>query len=365
MRRGKVGRRWRAVCNLQRDPAAPMGAQIEPMSRSIFQYHPTYGFHFIPGVKARIPHEGGGYLVRANAAGFRSDREFTPSRSAGRGRALLFGDSYTAGDGVSNGARYSDLLEQHVPGLEVYNYGLPGTGTDQHYLVYHDAAPRIDHDLVIIAVLVENIRRIVAHYRLFENSEGRSVAVAKPYFTLTENASLVLHNVPVPPAQLSPDALPAEERQYLDQGGELALVRRAINMLGSRAKTMLQEMFGQNPLPAYDSPDDSAWQLMRAILVRWISESQVPVLLVPLPLYHYVEGIADPSAYRARFVEVARASGAHLHDPLPDLQALPANERRSLRFERDVHPTPAAHALLARSIATAVAPLLPTAAVNA
>jgi hypothetical protein len=123
-------------------------------------------------------------------------------------------------------------------------------------------------------------------------------------------------------------------------------------------KSLLQSAIGQNPLPAYDSAGDPAWRLMRAILERWISESAVPVLIVPLPLYHYVEGIADASAYQARFAEVARATGAHVHDPLPDLHALPAPERRSLRFERDVHPTPRAHELLARSIASAVERLL-------
>lgn len=328
------------------------------MTRSVFQYHPTYGFHFIPGVKARIPHEGGGYLVRANAAGFRSDREFEASRSPGRRRVLLFGDSYTAGDGVSNGSRYGDLLERFVPGIEVYNYGLPGTGTDQHYLVYADVAPRIEHDLVIIAVLVENIRRVVAHYRLFENAEGANVALAKPYFTLDANDQLSVHNVPVPPEQVSLDALPPDERQHVDRGGDLPLVRRALNLLGPGVKSLLQSAIGQNPLPAYDSADDPAWRLMRAILARWVSESAVPVLIVPLPLYHYVEGIADASAYQARFAEVARATGAHVHDPLPDLHALPAPERRSLRFERDVHPTPRAHELLARSIASAVERLL-------
>jgi carbamoyltransferase len=328
------------------------------MTRSIFQYHPTYGFHFIPGVKARIPHEGGGYLLRANAAGFRSDREFEAPRSPGRRRVLLFGDSYTAGDGVSNGSRYGDLLERFVPGIEVYNYGLPGTGTDQHYLVYADVAPRIEHDLVIVAVLVENIRRVVAHYRLFENAEGANVALAKPYFTLDANDQLSLHNVPVPPEQVSLDALPPEERQHVDRGGDLPLVRRALNLLGPGVKSLLQSAIGQNPLPAYDSADDPAWRLMRAILARWVSESAVPVLIVPLPLYHYVEGIADASAYQARFAEVARATGAHLHDPLPDLHALSAPERRSLRFERDVHPTPRAHDLLARSIASAVERLL-------
>jgi hypothetical protein len=117
---------------------------------------------------------------------------------------------------------------------------------------------------------------------------------------------------------------------------------------------------GQNPLPAYDSPRDPAWRLMRAILLRWVRESSVPVLIVPLPLYHYVEGIADPTAYRARFSELAATARAHLHDPLPDLLALPADQRRRLRFERDVHPTPFAHEVLARSIASAVAPLVAT-----
>jgi carbamoyltransferase len=97
---------------------------------------------------------------------------------------------------------------------------------------------------------------------------------------------------------------------------------------------------------------------MRAILLRWITESSVPVLIVPLPLYHYVEGISDPAAYRARFTELAEAAAARLHDPLPDLLTLAPEERRKLRFERDVHPTPFAHEMLARSIASAIADLM-------
>lgn len=328
------------------------------MTRSIFQYHPTYGFQFIPGVKARIPHEGGGYLVRANAAGFRSDREFLEMRTPGRRRVLLFGDSYTAGDGVSNGMRYGDLLERQIPGIEVYNYGLPGTGTDQHYLVYADVASRVEHDLVVIGVLVENIRRVVARYRVFENADGEQLALAKPYFTLGADGRLMLNNVPVPPEQVPVGELPAHERQYVDQGGDLAMVRRALNLLGPGVKTILQTVLGQNPLPGYDSPADPAWRLMRAILARWIAESKVPVLIVPLPLYQYVEGIADPSSYQQRFAELVRDTGARFHDPLPDLLALESGQRRALRFERDVHPTPFAHAQLAQSLAAAVAPLV-------
>jgi carbamoyltransferase len=324
------------------------------MNRTLFQYHPTYGFRFVPGVRARVPHEGGGYLVRANSAGFRSDREFVAARSPGTRRALLFGDSYTAGDGVSNGARYSDIVERSVAGLEVYNYGLPGTGPDQHYLVYRDVADRVEHDLVIIAVLVENVRRVVARYRVFEDAEGKHVAVAKPYFTLDGNETIALHNVPVPPTPVALDSLPASERQHVDHGGDRALMRKALNLLGPTVKALVQGAVGQNPLPAYDSPNDPGWRVLRAVLARWIAESPTPVLLMPLPLYHYVEGIADPSAYQARFSELAQATGAYLHDPLPALAALSPQERRKLRFERDVHPTPFAHERLAQSLTAAV-----------
>ena len=50
--------------------------------RQIYEYHPVIGFRFIPGLKARIPHEGGGYLVRANATGFRYDHEFESAKPA-------------------------------------------------------------------------------------------------------------------------------------------------------------------------------------------------------------------------------------------------------------------------------------------
>ena len=31
------------------------------MTRNLFEYHPVLGYRFIPGIEARIPHEGGGY----------------------------------------------------------------------------------------------------------------------------------------------------------------------------------------------------------------------------------------------------------------------------------------------------------------
>jgi carbamoyltransferase len=108
------------------------------MEIQLFQHHPIIGYTFIPNLKTRIEHEGGGYLLRTNAAGFRSEHEFSTAKTAGKFRVLLFGDSFTAGDAISNKNRFGDVLETLVPDVEVYNFGLPGTGTDQHYLVWRE-----------------------------------------------------------------------------------------------------------------------------------------------------------------------------------------------------------------------------------
>ena len=41
------------------------------MRRQLLKYDPIIGYRFIPNLKARVPHEGGGYLIRTNEYGFR------------------------------------------------------------------------------------------------------------------------------------------------------------------------------------------------------------------------------------------------------------------------------------------------------
>ena len=194
--------------------------------RSVTQHHPTIGYTFIPGIKARVslPNEEAAYLVRANAQGFRCDRDFKARKSEGKRRALLFGDSFTAGDGVSNGKRYGDLLEQLVEGLEVYNFGLPGTGTDQQYLAYQEFAEGIEHDLLILAVTVENIGRVASRFRPYVDERGETVVYAKPYYVL-EEGRLSLKNVPVSKEPIPKSELGAEEAKQTDWGLPFAGLR--------------------------------------------------------------------------------------------------------------------------------------------
>lgn len=318
------------------------------MSRQLLEYHPQIAYRFIPGVKARIPHETGGYFVRANAQGFRCDHDFAAERPAGVRRVLLFGDSFTAGDGVSNGKRYGDVLESLVPNLQVFNFGLPGTGTDQQYLAFREFAGGIDHDLLVIGVLVENIRRVVAHYRVYKDDQGGLQYFAKPYYELLDG-ELQLFQSPPAREPLSEEAMLAQGGESVDRGGRFPRMRRLVNKSGLRG--FVQKVTRYQPVPEYDKRDHPAWQLMSAILSRWIREHDRPVMVMPLPLYHFIEGSSSPASYQARFRELADATGCLLHDPLPDLLEHSAEARRAFRFEKDVHLTPAGHAAIAQSLA--------------
>ena len=66
---------------------------------------------------------------------FRFKFEFHSTKTENFKPILRFGDSYTAADGVSNKKRYSDVLMQMLPNTEIYNFGMPGTGTDQQYFI--------------------------------------------------------------------------------------------------------------------------------------------------------------------------------------------------------------------------------------
>ena len=139
--------------------------------RMLIQYDAEVGHRFVPNLRARIPGEDGGYLLVTNALGFRSDTEFDRARSA-HARILMFGDSYTAGDNVANADRYSDRLAA-LCGCEVQNYGVPGTGTDQHLLIHRAYAKDVEADLAMICVQIDSFHRIqVTHRPIIDRVTG-------------------------------------------------------------------------------------------------------------------------------------------------------------------------------------------------
>ena len=74
---------------------------------------------------------GGGPAIVTNRLGFR-DREIPPKR-ADRYRVVVIGDSFTWGQGIEAGERFSNLIADALgPTYEVLNFGIPGHDIPDH-----------------------------------------------------------------------------------------------------------------------------------------------------------------------------------------------------------------------------------------
>lgn len=325
------------------------------MSRDLFEYHPVIGYRFIPQLKARVRHEGGGYLVRTNSLGFRQSAELSSARLNGHKRVLVFGDSYTAGDGVSNNYRYTDLIERSLDNVEIVNFGLPGSGTDQQYLSYLEYAKDVQADLLVIAPMVENIVRNPVSHRLTMNStNGKLVRRAKPYYELTDGELMLKHS-PVPKAVLE---VAEEVKDDSKSPGFLQRVTATADERFPGFKAWTQRVRGITWPPEYNSEQDPAWQLMREIIVQWTHQSNIPVALCPIPTFAHIQGGITADPYLKRFAEVARATNATLINPLPHFLSLPYAQRNSCRFLNDEHPNKRGHEILANSIGAEIKKIL-------
>jgi hypothetical protein len=112
------------------------------------------------------------------------------------------------------------------------------------------------------------------------------------------------------------------------------------------------------PVPEYDSPKTPGWQILRAILRDWIKTSAVPVLIVPLPMWTFIDRSSDPSGIQARFGELAGETGARIYDPLADLWALPVEDQQSFWSVSIGHYSARGHEVLASLLAPVVAELV-------
>lgn len=129
----------------------------------------------------------------ANAAGFRADREYSPTPSKGIFRISTYGDSFTHCDEVDNHETWQHHLERKVDGVEALNFGVPGYGPDQALLRYRQFRDRYRSDVVLIGVFTENINRIVNVFRPFYYTHT-NLPLTKPRFVLTDSGLRLMEN---------------------------------------------------------------------------------------------------------------------------------------------------------------------------
>lgn len=132
---------------------------------------------------------------KANSKGMRATREYAPQPEPGIVRVSAFGDSFTHGSGVPTGFTWEEKLESSVPGLEVLNFGIPGSDPGQGLLRYRREGIQYHSSIVMIGIMSENVSRMVNTFRPFYFSRS-GIPFSKPRFAI-EGGKLVLIENPI------------------------------------------------------------------------------------------------------------------------------------------------------------------------
>ena len=97
---------------------------------------------------------GGGPAIVTNQLGFR-EREIPPT-SPDRYRIAVVGDSFTWGQGIEAGERFSNLIEGSLgPRYEVFNFGRPGNNMPEHLDVLGEAL-RVAPDFILLQLYIND-----------------------------------------------------------------------------------------------------------------------------------------------------------------------------------------------------------------
>jgi hypothetical protein len=327
-------------------------------------YHPERGFALTPNAGTRLRGPEFDTTIRINAAGFRMDREPSVERAPGTRRIIVLGDSFTFGHGVDVQDRFGEILEREIDALEVINLGVPGTGTDQQYLLLRDEGFRYAPDLVVLCYLTENITRVASDVK--ETTEGLR---PKPRFVL-EDGELVLTNVPVPTELVRRNERWQEMRERRSALPRLPLldwIRRNSALYRFLRARLHHQIYGLAKLetvmfPEYDESREE-WRVARALVHRIADECRsrgAVLLVVVLPTLKEAnrDWVSDQPG--RMMAAACREKGIPVLDLLPGFRAAVESTGEDLYFPVDHHWTPAGHRVAAGLMAGFVASHLPS-----
>jgi carbamoyltransferase len=315
--------------------------------RTLIRYDELLGHRYVANLTMRMPYSEKPYYIRTNKQGFRSNVDYFQNKNNQDEKRIVFlGDSFTAGDGVANEKRFSDLLCSYF-NAESYNFGLSGSGVDQQYLIYKHIATGFDHDVVVISPHISDIiRNLMSSRPAYEPESGEKILVPKPYFTI-ENDELVLHNSPVPKTKEKVENIDNPERMF--QPTEF--VRNIFHKyVSKKVKEKMLKIQLSNQYAGYESEDDPRWILMRKLIEGIIELAQDKVIiLAPLPY----QRISINPQYEERFINIAaNYDNVHFVDILEEFRKVKDTE--VLYYPKDSHYSEYAHELIAKTISNEI-----------
>lgn len=154
-------------------------------ARSYLIFDPELGWTIRPN--------GDKPMYKANSKGLRATREYSLEPPPGQVRVAAFGDSFTHGSGVPTGLSWAERLEGMAPGLEVMNFGIPGSDPGQALLRYRREGIQYRPGVVMIGFMSENINRMVNTFRPFYFARS-GIPFSKPRFVVRGGELALIEN---------------------------------------------------------------------------------------------------------------------------------------------------------------------------
>ena len=290
-----------------------------------------------------------------NAAGIRARREFSQQPPPDHLRIALFGDSFTAGDDVSDdevwGARLELLLRDGGIRAEVLNFGVGAYGMDQAYLRWLHQGETYAPDIVIFGLQPDNLKRNLNVFRQLMNINGPPFS--KPRFLLSADGLNQLNAPALPPQKLIAAfedfaAQPLAVHEHFYRSRDVA----ANWWAGSRLASLLYEALKQEDVsPSLYGIEGEGGQLGKAIIdafARDVQQHDAAFIVLHLPLQAHLvwryNGIAAPFQF---LLEHCRETYTYI--PFED--SLGPDHANDEFFSATKHYGPALHTLLAETVA--------------
>ncbi len=280
-------------------------------------YDSLRGWAVAPGIANKTVF--GDKILNSTPRGVRGTADVPYDRPPGRGRILVFGDSYTFGDEVSDTETYAADLGRLLPRVDVLNLGVHGYGHDQMLEYLRSEGVKYRPDVVLLGYVWFD------QYRNLFDFTG----YAKPVFELRDGRA-VLTGVPVP----RPEQVLARDRWH----------PRLWDLTTTLAETARWRL-GLNQARAA--------ALTQAIFDEWIAtvrQIRAEPLFVYLPVIEELDDTSSALTAREQFLkgycDSRRVACLFLRP------AFAAAYARGARFNRPGrHWDPAAHQVAARAIA--------------
>ena len=328
----------------------------------------------VPGYRGAMTVQGRECTIRISSSGLRGPD--LPPRVAGEKRVLVLGDSMTFGSGVEDDETFCAALERKLskagdPPVRVLNAGVPAYGVREMAMRFARLDPELEPDAIVACVYIGND---------FEDDVEVDRVVVGGYMLSSAAAKAVANSWRARLAMSSRVALLGERlwERFSPETGLWTEIGEAAAAIGDSAAFEGWPERGQR-LECLFMDREPPGPVQAAAFARLdaaVAELQAltagrPLLVVVLPTWRHCWPGAyelsltqlelDPSAHRKgntqaavrRAAEAAGVSCLDLSEPL----AAHADPLQ-LFIHGDYHFTVAGHEVVAKELATAVAPML-------